>query len=1790
MIAVAGAAIFLIMAGCPNPLLNTIEEVIEEVVTPPVVSARFPDVDAADVPPNLEEITVSFDKPIREDSGTTNTFRIVVKGSDTTIAGTVTVNNDTVTFKLREPLQYDTTYVVIATTSIFDTDGNPLSEEVIWEFTTGRAPDTSPPVGISLSINGNAVWTTSGTVELQIVAEDNFGVAQMNISNTNSFSAADWTTFTTPVSWTLSAGQGNKTVYVKLKDAAGYESAAAISDTIQLDSILPVINQFRINYGQTATNAAIVVLDIDTTDEGSGPGEFSYRAAGAGWTNGPALTTGPDSSTGQIQNVALTVDVNGTQTFEAQVIDTAGNTSDVAVVSIVYEQTAPDITETFPINESADFPSNAGIIYASFSEQVDPNTITIDTFYLLQGSTTIKGSEVIYISEDESNVYPRFTALLTGVELNQNESYVAILDPTITDVARNALAAEYRWSFRTADALDSSPPTGTVKLDTANPDHPTETASNNVILSLRIEASDTYNVVYGIKIWGDNDPIALLPSFEQEATWELYTGTPGTPMTKSWTLSPGNGIKYLYYKLMDAASNETAVPQRLKISLDTVAPEVTGVTIEEGADYTNNPDRTVTLTVDAFDQTSGIESMRISTDGALDGVGETWEPWTPVTLIQLPPGDGLKTVLVEVIDFVQLPSTTAIPGVTDSDDITLDLTPPTASFSESDILEVNEATEQTSTIVDAVSGVATYEWTRVSGPGTIDFFPNEYIETPRISANVEGTYEIQVTLTDNAGNTSFGTVPFTWDRTPPDSAPAVTANAYNATGQPSWNWTAVNGADFYRVAFEDVPDWDFPPATYWETTQLSFTPDTALAEGPNTLYVWARDNAHNYNGPAQVQVFVDTLKPVITPDSQFFLRKLPLPIDYTAAGTDGSAVDPGASDIPATGSGISTVLWEKISGPAAISFSDSSSLNPTVSAIEPGPPGSADGDYQLKLTVTDVAGNQQTAIFDFAWDTTPPGAPSFPAGLNVNHTPSLQPTWTWETAGGGNGLFRYGWTDGSDWIEEDVAITSHQPLAPLPDIQPGGEFHILYVQERDNAYNWSDSGSYQIWVDSSFKTAPFVTLTGSTPRNTTSNINWTWTSGTADISTAYRYRINGAAWLPSAAGQADLQTATYTAPGEGSYTIEVEEFLDGAWLASDPTTGDPAFFGTSSVVVDQTAPNAPAVTGLNRTNDTTPTWSWSTGGGNGAGRFRYGWDGANWIAEDVANTAFTSSTLSEAAYTLYVQERDLAGNWSASGTKTITVDTTPPTLNRITITGVGFNPASYTKDRNVTLDIDAVTETGLQMQFSNYSSSNWSAPEAFGTTKAWTLLSQDGTRYVYAKLIDEAGNITAYKYDYIILDRAAPSVTSFSINNNANTTYSTSTTLNSSVSDANYMRIKNGSEAYSGYYTYSSARSWTLSSSYGTKLVTVQFADYAGNIATATSDAIFYGAPSLIAATKGYTSNGSITVQANSYSSETGTNTYYYYYATSETGNKFNHGNSTGTSLTATRSKGVLYYFFVRVYNSTMGTNTDYSAYTPGYSSDIVIVYKDGDTDVANRTKTALTRDYAAYSYFSFPDPLHPLPNWTVTLFPESLISSSFTSADQRYIIYGAPVIIAPNVTFYSNSNKVRNIVHRTGEIDRIGVIAMGDGGKEFLFKVQEYYGTWGYTDQKPVDITRPNGGWATAPTDRMYQWTSGNSTWTTPVSSTYFTGGTNPTHNAEIDISGVLFSTHYVIYRPSGANPPGGWNYGRDFTGGPTGQYFSVVRQGRYMFFAYNEFPDVWVRGDPYFVNLAYRMSIKYY
>jgi len=90
------------------------------------------------------------------------------------------------------------------------------------------AVDTTPPTNTSVSISAGAATTNSLAVTLTLAATD---AAQMMISNDSAFTGGTWETYATSKSWTLSSGEGTKTVYAKFKDSAS-NASTAVSDTI----------------------------------------------------------------------------------------------------------------------------------------------------------------------------------------------------------------------------------------------------------------------------------------------------------------------------------------------------------------------------------------------------------------------------------------------------------------------------------------------------------------------------------------------------------------------------------------------------------------------------------------------------------------------------------------------------------------------------------------------------------------------------------------------------------------------------------------------------------------------------------------------------------------------------------------------------------------------------------------------------------------------------------------------------------------------------------------------------------------------------------------------------------------------------------------------------------------------------------------------------------------------------------------------------------------------------------------------------------------------------------------------------------------------------------------------------------------------------------------------------------------------------------------------------------------------------------------------------------------------
>ncbi len=131
------------------------------------------------------------------------------------------------------------------------------------------------------------------------------------------------------------------------------------------------------------------------------------------------------------------------------------------------------------------------------------------------------------------------------------------------------------------------------------------------------------------------------------------------------------------------------------------------------------------------------------------------------------------------------------------------------------------------------------------------------------------------------------------------------------------------------------------------------------------------------------------------------------------------------------------------------------------------------------------------------------------------------------------------------------------------------------------------------------------------------------------------------------------------------------------------------------------------------------------------------------------------SSLSEGIHTIYVRTKDNNGVYMPAvlyGNDVFTLDTHSP-AGSFTINGGD----AYTNTREVTLNLSATDNlSGVsQMLISDSSTFTGASWESYDTTKTWSLPSGDGSKTVYAKFKDNAGNESLVVNDTIILKTSA---------------------------------------------------------------------------------------------------------------------------------------------------------------------------------------------------------------------------------------------------------------------------------------------------------------------------------------------------------------------------------------------------------------------------------------------------
>jgi hypothetical protein len=438
------------------------------------------------VPVN-QVLSATFSEPMNCPAFPATAFTVTGPGT-TPVPGTIGCMGTVATFTPAADLATNTVFTATITTAAQDLSGVSLASNYPWTFKT--APAATPPTVIStVPVNG----AVNVPINQALSATFNEAMTSASIDTTtftlkattsgtavtgtvNYVTAGSTATFT-PTSNLAPTTEYTATITDGAEDLAGtplakpyvwtFTTAAlpiavppTVISTIPADLATGVpLNQIvSATFSEPMNPATINSTTFTLTGPGATAvsGQVVYAAVGNSLTFTPttnlaASTTFTATITTGAQDLAGTALSGGIACSS-----NAGNCVWTFTTGAAKAIVSPEIVSTVPANAAINVPLNQAVS-ATFTEAMDPSTITTDTFTLAgPGGVAVVGT----VSYDAVNFIATFTPLLP---LTASTTYIATITSGATDLAGNPLGntgAPNPWSFTTGTAVVTPPVIG----------------------------------------------------------------------------------------------------------------------------------------------------------------------------------------------------------------------------------------------------------------------------------------------------------------------------------------------------------------------------------------------------------------------------------------------------------------------------------------------------------------------------------------------------------------------------------------------------------------------------------------------------------------------------------------------------------------------------------------------------------------------------------------------------------------------------------------------------------------------------------------------------------------------------------------------------------------------------------------------------------------------------------------------------------------------------------------------------------------------------------------------------------------------------------------------------------------------------------------------------------------------------------------------------------------------------------------------------------------------------------
>ncbi|NMP02820.1 Ig-like domain repeat protein, partial [Pseudoalteromonas arctica] len=1243
---------------------------------------------SADVPNALRDGELTIEASVSDNAGNTTTLsetatlnttapsisiNALVDTNDTTptINGTSDAADDTtISLTFEDSAGNITTVDTTVTGGVWSVDAPSVLAEGEYTVTAevddglgniGSATETGEIdlTGPSLVITDNGVGndttpTIAGTSdapqgsEVTIVVTDSNGAAQT--INATVLANGTWSI---PVPVALA--EGAYTVSASVEDVAGNEATATGAG--EIDTIAPTLvltspgssNDVTPTLSGTSDAVEGTVITFIVTDDLGGEQTFTTTVDADGNFSievPTALAEGPYTITANISDVAG----NSTNITGNGTIDTTAPSVSVDAPLLTNDSTptvtgisdAPNSTITVTFTDAAnatqsidvqtdasgnwsatpsgdlaegnysvsasitDAAGNTGTGTDSGEVDITPPdlaftpTFLLGSLVLLNGTSDLPAGSEITITEQlvGGGVGVSYT---TTTDANGNWSLTGIDISLLNLGSVIATATDAAGNTRTisSDDFDNTPPTLTV-------DVAAQSDSNTPIISGTSDAGEGAQVNIVVTDSAGN-PQTITALVDANGDW---SATPTTPLSEGETT--------IEVSVRDGVGNETTASDTTNI--DTQAPLLTIQNVGDISDLTpelqgtsNEIGGTVTLTVTDSDGVVQTITTTVESDGH----------WDIEILSALAQGDFI--VSASITDAAGNDTTANSSGNVDT--ITPVVTVDALGLSNDSTPVISgTSTEPAGTVINIVITDSNGDEHPITA--TVDANGDWQATSPELP---DGSYTVQASITDDAGNTGGATQTGTLDTL----APTLTLDTVGATNDSTPTISGSSNARAGTVINISVSD-GTTTETFTATVQAdgSWSADVpnALSDGELTIEASVSDSAGNTTTLSETAT-LNTTAPSISINVLVDTNDTTPEIRGTSDAADGTTIsltfEDSAGNITTVDTTVTGGVWS-VDAPSVL----------------------AEGEYTVTATVDDGLGNIGSATETGLIDLTGPSLLITDNGVGNDTTPTI--AGTSDAVQGSEVTIVVTDSSGTPQTISATVLANGTWSIPVPIALAEGNFTVS-ASVSDTAGNEATAtGTGEIDT-----TAPTLVLTSS---GSSSDITPTL-SGTSDAveGTVINFTVVD--------DQGNTQIFTSTVDADGNFSVEVPTALAEGPYSIEASISDVAGNSTNITgngTVDTTAPSinmdAPVLT-----NDSTPTVIGTSDAPNSTITVTFT-DAANATQSIDVQTdangnwsATPTGTLAEGNYSVSASITDAAGN-TGTGTDSGEVDVTPPTL------------------------------------------------------------------------------------------------------------------------------------------------------------------------------------------------------------------------------------------------------------------------------------------------------------------------------------------------------------------------------------------------------------------------------------------------------------------------------------------------------------------------------------------------